>query len=108
MAKTINLHGHNYRVISPNTQFAQRIYDSFCNSSDIELSDVYGSYSYAKARAYAYCRERERECDSYNGVITGHNSMCFSYAFTTWQDGKKYLVYITKDHDSAIDITSME
>lgn len=103
---TINLHGHNYRVIRPNTQQAERVIRDFEYSSDTELSDVYGRYSKAKENAYEYCRARERECDSYNGVITGHNSMTFSYAFTTWQDGHKYLVWITKCNDYAIDITN--
>ena len=108
MAKIINLHGHNYEVISATTQRARRIYDSFCDSSDTDLSDVYGRYSQAKVNAYRYCRDRERECGSYNGVIASHCIMQFTYAFTTWQDGKKYLVYITKDHDYVICLDDME
>ena len=108
MAKTIKLHGHTYRVMNANTKVAQNFLWSFENSSDVELSDVYGSYSHAKAQAYEYCREREREFSSYNGVITGHNSMVFSYAFTGWCDGRKYLIFITRCHDYAIDITSMD
>lgn len=104
MAKTITLHGHNYRVISPKTQFASRIKRQFDNSSDVTLDDCYGSYSCAKARAYEYCRERELEFSSYDGVITGHNSMTFSYAFTGWCDGKLYLIYITKCYDYALEI----
>lgn len=104
MAKTITLHGHNYTVISPNTQFARRIKRQFDYSSDVTLDDVYGSYSYAKARAYEYCRAREHEFSSYDGVITGHNSMTFSYAFTGWCEGKLYLIYITKCHDYALEI----
>ena len=99
--KSITLHGHRYRLLSAKTQFAERIINSYYESSDVDLDDVYGHYSHAKARAMDYCRQREIECDSYNGRIVGHNSMCFSYAFTTYQDGNIYLVYITKDHDSA-------
>jgi len=104
MAKTISLHGHNYTLISPKTQFAERIKSNFNNSSDVDLRDAYGSYSRAKENAYAYCREREREFSSYNGVIASHNSMQFTYAFTGWCDGKLYLIYITKDHDYALEI----
>ena len=100
----LKLHGHNYRVISPVTQHAKRIYDSFCDSSDSRLDQVYGSYSCSKQRAYEYCLEREREFDSYDGVITGHNSMTFSYAFTGICEGKRYLVYITKYGDYVIDL----
>lgn len=105
---TINLHGHNYTVVRPHTQHAQRFWEAFCRSSDVELRDVYGSYSRAKENAYEYCREREREFSSYNGVITGHNAMTFSYAFTGWCEGKKYLIYITKYGDYAIDISEVE
>lgn len=103
MAKTINLHGHNYTVINPTTERAQRIWRAYNYSSDATLDEVYGRYSNAKAYAYEYCREREREFNSYDGVITGHNTCAFSYAFTGYCEGKKYLIYITKDGDYAID-----
>ena len=105
MAKTINLHGHNYVVINPNTDRAYNIYSAFLRSSDSTLDDAYGRYSHAKANAYEYCRDRERECNSYDGVITGHNTCTFSYAFTCSDNGRDYLVYITHANDYAIDIT---
>lgn len=103
MAKTINLHGHNYTVINPSTQRAKQILRAYLRSSDATLDEAYGSYSRAKLDAYNYCRCREREFNSYDGVITGHNCMTFSYVFTGWCEGKKYLIYITKDNDYAID-----
>lgn len=103
MAKTITLHGHTYQVISPTSQRAQHIWRAYFRSNDATLDEVYGRYSSAKARAYEYCREREREFDSYDGVITGYNTCTFSYAFTGYCEGKKWLIYITKDHDYAID-----
>lgn len=102
MAKTITLHGHNYTLMTPS--YASKAYNSFCRSSDVELRDVYGRYSRAKENAYEYCRAREREFNSYTGVITGYNIFTFSYAFTGWCDGKEYFIYITKDHDYAIEI----
>lgn len=100
MAKTITLNGHNYTVMTPS--YARRAYDNFCRSSDVTLDDVYGRCSRAKENAYEYCRAREREFNSYNGVITGYNTCTFSYGFTGLCEGKKYFVYITKDHDYAI------
>ena len=98
--KTINLHGHNYQVMTHS--YAKRAYDRFCDSSDVELSDVYGRYSRAKENAYEYCRSRERECNSYTGVICSYNTCEFTYGFTCWENGVEYFVYITKSHDYAI------
>lgn len=100
---TIKLHGHNYVVVNPSTSRAQNMYRNYVRSNDATLDEVYGRYSSAKARAYEYCREREREFSSYDGVIAGYNTCQFSYAFTGWCEGKKYLIYITKDADYAID-----
>ena len=105
---TVKLHGHNYTVIRPHTKNAQRIIEMFNNSSDVELRDVYGSYSRAKENAYAYCRDREREFGSYNGVITGHNSMQFSYAFTGICEGQWYLIFITRWGDYAVKLDKKE
>lgn len=107
MAKTIKLHGHNYTVISPKTQRAQHVLHAYLRSNDATLDEVYGSYSGAKASAYEYCRDREREFSSYDGVITGHNCTTFSYAFTGYCEGKKYLIYITKGGDYAIDYEAL-
>lgn len=108
MPQVKELHGHRYTVISPNTQFARRIQRNFENSSDVDLRDAYGSCSRAKENAYAYCRAREREFGSYNGVITGHNSMTFTYAFTGVCEGQWYLVYITKWGDYALKLDKKE
>lgn len=103
MAKTITLHGHNYTVMSAKTQRAKDVWNAYMRSSEVDLRDAYGRCSRVKENAYEYCRAREREFNSYDGVITGHNSHTFSYAFTGRYEGKKYLIYITKDHDYAID-----
>jgi len=108
MAKTINLNGHNYSVINPNTERARQIVRAWTCSWDVDLDDAYGTYSRAKENAYEYCRQRERECNSYNGRITGHNSSVFSYAFTCKVGDKMYLIYITHCNDYAIDITDFE
>ena len=107
MAKIITLHGHSYRVMNPQTQKAQRVLKAYLRSDEATLDEAYGRYSHAKANAYEYCRQREREFDAYDGVITGHNTCIFSYAFTGWCEGKKYLIYITKDHDYAIDYEAL-
>lgn len=100
MAKTINLHGHNYTVMTKSQ--ARSAYQRFLRSYDATLDCVYGRCSQAKVRAYEYCRDREREFDAYDGVITGYNTCTFSYAFTGCFELKRYFVYITKDHDYAI------
>lgn len=101
MAKRITLHGHTYELVTAPAK-REAFYDDFCRSSDVELSDVYGRYSRAKENAYEYCRVREREFGSYNGVITSHNLMKFTYSFTGMCEGKQYLIRITADHDYAI------
>lgn len=103
MAKTITLHGHTYELVTAPAQ-KRRFWENFCNSSDVELSDVYGSYSRAKENAYEYCRAREREFGSYNGVITTYCIMFFTYAFTGVCEGKEWLIYITPSHDYAIEL----
>lgn len=107
MAKTIKLHGHIYTVVSPKSSRAQNMFRNYLRSDDATLDEAYGRYSRAKANAYEYCRDREREFSSYDGVISGHNSCQFSYAFTGWCEGKKYLIYITKDTDYAIDYEAL-
>lgn len=101
MAKTITLHGHNYELVTAPAKKAE-FWNSFARSNDVELRDVYGSYSYAKENAYRYCRDREREFNSFDGVITSYCIMQFTYSFTGICDGKRYLIRITKDHDYAI------
>lgn len=107
MAKTITLNGHNYTVINANTERAHHIHKAYLRSYDSSLDSVYGRYSHAKANAFEYCRAREREFNSYDGVITGYNTCAFSYAFTGYCEGKKYLVYITKGGDYAIDYEAL-
>lgn len=104
MAKTITLHGHRYVLVTAPSK-VRDFYNDFCRSSDVELRDVYGSYSQAKANAYEYCREREREFGSYNGVISSYCIMQFTYSFTgKGDDGNWYLIRITKDYDYAMRI----
>lgn len=106
MAKTITLHGRNYTVINPKTEKARDLWRRFNGSTDVELCDVYGSYSQAKRNAYEYCRARERDFNSLNGVITSYNIFMFTYAFTgRGDDGKMYLIYITPSCDYAIEDT---
>ena len=100
MAKTIQLNGHKYEVMRPS--YARQAYKKFCNSSDVDLSDVYGRCSQAKIKEYKYCRAREKELNSYSGVIASYCIQNFTYAFTGWWDGKEYFVFITKSHDYAI------
>ena len=108
MAKTINLYGHNYTVINPNTERARQIVRAWEYSCDVDLDDAYGRYSHAKRNAYEYCREREQECQSYSGRITGHIACTFSYAFMCRVGAKSYLVYITHCNDYAIDVADFE
>lgn len=108
MAKRINIAGHTYEVMSPKTDRARSIKHAFEWSSDTMLHDVYDRYSQAKENAYRYCVSRETECNSYDGRITGANTCQFSYAFTCEWEGIKYLIYITKDHDYAIEYNAIQ
>ena len=108
MAKRINIAGHTYEVMSPKTDRARSIKNAFEWSSDFTLRDVYGRYSQAKENAYAYCRSREAEANSVDGCITGANTCQFSYAFTCEWEGIRYLIYITKNHDYAIEYNAIQ
>lgn len=109
MAKTINLYGHTYEVMSPNTQRAKSIYEAFMRSYDCDLRDVYGSFSRAKENAMEYCRARERECQSVDGVITSYCIMQFTYSFSCKdENGDFWLIHITKSHDYAIPMDSLQ
>lgn len=107
MAKTIQLAGHTYELVTAPTK-ANRMYMAWLGSHDYSLDCVYGSYSGAKERAFEYCRDRERELNSYNGVISSHNLMMFTYAFTCTYEGVDYLIYITPSHDFAVPLSIVE
>ena len=80
-------------------------YDAYKRSGMYSLSDAYGSYSSAKADAWRYC---ERLMDSKSGwglkVITA-NGYQFTAGFEyTGEDGQLMFMYISKSHDTAVEV----
>ena len=100
MAKTITLHGHNYRVMTK--EHARSVYRDYVSSFSDDLHDSYGTYSKEKEKACNYCKARQNDFNSYDGAIVSYNRFMFTYAFTGMFEGKRYFVYITKDNDYAI------
>lgn len=79
----------------------QEAYRRYRMSDAYTLWDVYGSFSRAKENAFKYC---EKLCAEHGGdllKVLGAGSSLFScgFTYTNKDDGKKYFVYITKDHD---------
>ena len=78
------------------------VIESYNRSSYTELSQCYGSYSSKKQNAWNYCKEL---CMSKNGSglrILSRNVYQFTAAFKYEENGKQYLMYISKSEDRPI------
>lgn len=106
--KTMTIEGHNFTVVNKGTQKAGGIIKAYEYAAErcdnMELWQVYGSYSHAKANAMRYCKELQHKVGGYNGCITGHNSSFFSYAFTLDYEGKQFIAYITHANDYIVEL----
>jgi hypothetical protein len=84
------------------TKKQMAVYYNYLNSSDVRLSDVYGSYSYAKERAYEYCTALMVKKGGYGFRITSYNTFMFTACFQFEENGNTYLMYITPSKDEQI------
>ena len=105
MAQLTNLEIENLatKILKGNTAKAVSLYESFLRGSCSHINHAYERPSQAKLNAFEYCIGLELKCRSNDGVITGHNTSTFSYAFTCESvEGATYLVYITKDNNYVV------
>lgn len=100
--KTIDINGHNFRVIGSNSPRRERYIDAYSKSNAHTLRDVYGKFSDEKDRAYIRCVEMFRDLDGMCLRIIGYNTCFFTVGFTVNHDGAHYLVVITVGHDYII------
>ncbi len=63
------------------------------------LHNVYDRWSWAKENAFDYCVSLKEKFDGLCGYICSHNTCMFTFAFTCMLEGKRYLVYITKENN---------
>lgn len=63
------------------------------------LYNVYDRWSRAKDNAFEYCKNLQCKFDGLGGYICSHNTCMFTYGFVCMLEGKRYLVYITKEHN---------
>ena len=77
-------------------------------SSDTQLSDVYGRYSKAKEKAFDYCQELYYELDGKGFRIITHNLNIFTAGFSFFdkEDGNKKFMAITPSYNAVIDYIS--
>ena len=95
-------------TLNKNTKKAQGFIRSYnyyyYKASSYDIETFYQRPSYNKIRAWDECKKL---CAEYNGkglCITGGNSSYFSAGFTFYQDGKKYLCYITYANNYCIEL----
>jgi len=78
------------------------IVESYKRSTDVRLSDCYDSWSKKKEEAYDYCIRLKEEKNGKHFRIISSNGWMFTAGFTYIEDGKQYLMYITKNEDRPI------
>ena len=77
---------------------------SYNRSNYTELSQCYGRYSTKKQNAWEYCKAL---CKKYNGnglKILSYNGYQFTAGFEFEENGKQYLMYISKSEDRQIEL----
>lgn len=84
------------------TKRNQSIVDRYNRSDEYELYQAYGSISSAKMKAWEYCKELCYKKTGTGLKIISHNSFQFTAGFTYEENGKKYLMYISKAMDLPI------
>ena len=67
-----------------------------------ELSQCYGRYSTKKSKAWDYCKALCKEKNGNGLKILSRNVYQFTAAFKYEENGKQYLMYISKSEDRPI------
>ena len=90
---------------------AQDLYDRYHHSNNYygsrTLWDCYDRPSYAKEGAYDYCMSAMRSFEDYEAwTVIGYNCMQFSFGCRVYdaKTHKHYVLYITKEHNYAIEV----
>ena len=71
-------------------------YESYLNSNNCNLDDVYNSYSYEKEQAYKFCLSILRNMNGLRFRIVSHNIYMFTFGFMAVIDDEICFVYVTK------------
>lgn len=71
------------KTIKVNSQRGQSFLNSYKNSTDRILSDVYKTNSCAKNRAFDYCKDLCNKEDGSNFKIISRNTFAFTAAWST-------------------------
>lgn len=95
-------------TLNKNTKKAQSFVNSYrYTSGKYESYDILTFYrkpSSNKIRAWYFCKELALKNNGNDLHICGGNSSVFSAGFTMIENGKKYLVFITRDNQYQIEL----
>lgn len=80
----------------------EAIVRSYNRSSKSNLWDCYDSFSSKKRSAWEYCENLMYKHNGYGLKVISANGWMFTAGFMFEEDGKNYLMYITKSQDKKI------
>ena len=86
------------------TKRNQGIVKSYERSEKSNLNQCYGRFSKAKADAWEYCKELCKSKDGSGLKILSANVYQFTAGFKYEENGKQYLMYISKSENRPIEI----
>ena len=81
-----------------------RIVESYNRSRVYSLSQCYGRFSSEKQSAWEYCQNLCRKKDGSGLKVISYNGWMFTAGFKYEENGKSYLMYITKSEDRPIEL----
>lgn len=95
-------------ILNKNTKKAKSFIDSYCLTSgkyeNYDILTFYRKPSYNKIKAWNYCKELLINNNGNDLHICGGNSSVFSAGFRMEENGKKYLIYITRENKYQIEL----
>lgn len=84
------------------TKANEAILRSYIRSNKHTLWDCYESFSSKKRSAWEYCENLMNKYNGYGLKVISSNGWMFTAGFLFTEDGKDYLMYITKSQDKKI------
>ena len=78
-----------------NSKRIKRAWEWYCDSNDVNLSDVYTKCSQDKKDAYKTCVAVQEEYNGEDLRITSHSIYTFTVGFRFIHEGKKAFCWIT-------------
>ena len=95
-------------VLNKNKKKAKALINSYYYYSgkpeSYEILTFYKKPSFNKLKAWYFCKELATKNNGNDLHICGGNSSVFSAGFTKLENGKKYLIYITRDNQYQIEL----